>query len=178
MEDLTLTLRPLGELPSGTAAAVGFYDGELSPRLQSLAARSLLADLIKDFAGITPLPRIVNDNCGKPRFADHPSLHFNLSHCDGAVLAAVARDPVGCDIERIATGAVDDSLMDFCLDEAQRAEVLAAADSDLEFTRIWTRKEALAKRSGRIYADVTSWPSDDTRVLTRELGRHVISIAW
>ena len=68
--------------------------------------------------------------------------------------------------------------MDFCLDEAQRAEVLAAADSDLEFTRIWTRKEALAKRSGRIYADVSSWPSDDTRVLTRELGRHVISIAW
>lgn len=176
---LNLTLRPLGELPPGVASAVGLYDGELSPRLQSLAARRLLASLLKDFADIGSLPRIVCDADGKPRFADLPDIHFNLSHCDDAVMAAVARIPVGCDIEPvIAPDTIDENLLDFCLSARQKRLVTSAADPELEFTRLWTRKEALAKRSGKIPDNVPDWPADDPRLLTRRIGRHVISIAW
>jgi len=45
------------------------------------------------------LPRIEKTHNGKPYFPDMPEIHFSLSHAATHVLCAVARLPVGADIE-------------------------------------------------------------------------------
>lgn len=174
---LEMTLRPLGGMPSGVASLVGFPRQRLSPALQSLAARRLLAMLLREHAGMDSLPPIAVDENGKPWFPDHPSVFFNLSHCDDAVMAVVAPSEVGCDIERVVS-MVDEELTDVCLSETQKQQLLLSPDTCLAFTRIWTRKEAAIKRSGLIPDDVRQWPCSAPRVITLPLPRHMLSIAY
>lgn len=50
-----------------------------------------------DFYGFPPIA-IASE--GKPYFPDYPSIQFNLSHTDGAVVCALSETPVGVDLER------------------------------------------------------------------------------
>jgi phosphopantetheinyl transferase len=88
---------------------------------------------------------------GKPLMADGlPKLHFNLSHAADAVAVAVsAHQPVGIDIESIATEDRAEIIPDVLA--AREGERLGALDGESrwrEFMRIWTLKEACAKAMG------------------------------
>ena len=86
--------------------------------------------------GWRELPALTYNKYGKPEFAEHPEVQFNLSHTRGAVLVGIHDRPIGVDIERIRP--VSERTM-------QR---LAGAVTEREFFESWTRRESRAKWSG------------------------------
>lgn len=93
------------------------------------------------------------------------NLCFSLSHSQRAVMAVIDTKPVGCDIEDVTEG-VDDALLAVTCTAAEARSIKASASPALEFTRIWTRKEAVVKRSGEIPDDPRQWPSDEPGLIT------------
>lgn len=87
---------------------------------------------------------------GKPQVSGGMGPHFNLSHCEGAVVCAVSRSvALGVDIECV------DRRVPFELAETHFAacecawlETLAEAQRPIGFLRLWTLKEAYIKATG------------------------------
>jgi 4'-phosphopantetheinyl transferase len=78
-----------------------------------------------------------------------PRPEFNLSHCPGLALVAVAAEPVGVDVEAVRAGAPETGVADYFHPSERRA--LAALPADRHraaFYRCWTRKEAVVKAIG------------------------------
>lgn len=96
--------------------------------------------------GTTIAPRFSYNAHGKPYLAEFPDIHFNLSHCHNAIACVVDSKPVGVDVEDM--GRYRESLARYCMNDSEMNSILGAADPDLEFTRLWTRKEAVYKLSG------------------------------
>lgn len=117
-------------------------------RLQCAKAYMLLRSMLEEDLGkpVTP-PRFAYGKYGKPSLTDYPQLHFNLSHCAKAVICTLGNIPVGCDVEEIPTSLPLD-LLDLCFSTEEREQIKAADSPTLEFTRQWTRKEALLKLLG------------------------------
>jgi 4'-phosphopantetheinyl transferase len=91
---------------------------------------------------------------GKPRVA---GIEHNLSHCDDLALLAVAWDRgLGVDIER----------RDADIDHRAVGRLVRAPDEDeLDFMRVWCRKEAALKATGvGLIDDLTSVSVVDDRV--------------
>jgi 4'-phosphopantetheinyl transferase len=93
---------------------------------------------------------------GKP-FVDEGGIHFNVSHCRGDGLLAFTRaGEIGVDIEAVHPNieGLDIASEHFTAGEAQW---IAAATNPREqaqrFTRLWTRKEAVLKASGKGIVD-------------------------
>ncbi|MFC7219634.1 4'-phosphopantetheinyl transferase family protein [Streptomyces polyrhachis] len=84
---------------------------------------------------------------GRPAVADAP-VHFSLSHSEGYAMIALARTPVGVDLERVPGRQVLEVIQALHPDET--AELLAVPEAlrPAEFTRVWTRKEAYLKGLG------------------------------
>lgn len=139
---------------------------ECTPAEDSRLARKLLARLLRDQYGITPLPAIARTppegvggmTGGKPYFPEHPEIRFSLSHCRSAVMAVVADREVGCDIEDIVDS-VTPELLEAAMNRDERRRIETAPDPCREFTLLWTRKEAGVKREGLIPDDPRQWPS-------------------
>ncbi len=91
------------------------------------------------------LPRLTRGRHGKPRFAEPNGWHFNWSHDTSWCACALARWPVGINVQ----GPVrfDEGLFDRVAApaEAHLREPLRRLD---DLSALWTRKEAVAKRSG------------------------------
>lgn len=83
---------------------------------------------------------------GKPHLADHPAVHFNISHCPMAIAVAVDSLPIGVDVERFKTPS--DSLLNYCMNDDEAAQVRQSAHPEQVFASFWTQKEALFKYWG------------------------------
>lgn len=135
-----------------------------SGRAQCAASYLLLCRLLRTHYGIAAQPRFILGPHGKPELAPaslspsgeteggSPAVHFNLSHCNEAVAAAVSTQPVGIDIESRGRYSADVARY-VC--SAEELDFLAAdpALTDLRFTQLWTRKEAAAKLIGTGLSD-------------------------
>ncbi len=85
-----------------------------------------------------------------PRLA-HTGWRFNLSHCGGLAVYALARGhEVGVDVEAVRPldGGDDLAARYFSRREIQAYRALAARDRPLGFFNCWTRKEAFVKALG------------------------------
>ncbi len=120
---------------------------DLSPRMQSLLARRLLALLVSRHYGLESLPEIATDGNGKPYFPNHRDIHFSLSHSRNVAVAVVASAPIGCDVEHISDFELTPELKDLCLNAAEQSIIDRSAAPFVEFTRIWTRKESIIKEA-------------------------------
>jgi 4'-phosphopantetheinyl transferase len=89
---------------------------------------------------------------GKPFLADHPELHFNVSHAADVLLVGVAWGRrLGVDVEQTIPERVVDEVMETVSSEPELGVLRAlqpAARSE-SFSRLWTRKEAYIKADGR-----------------------------
>lgn len=88
---------------------------------------------------------------GKPRLHPESWLRFNVSHSDGLVVVAVARDrEVGVDIERIRADIDVGAVARRFLTVRQRGELASLADGarTQAFFALWTRNEAYLKGLG------------------------------
>ncbi len=113
----------------------------LTSKEQSEQARRLLEQLV-GFHCI-----VEHDKEGAPYLPEHPDLHISISHCRSAVAAAVSHGgAVGIDVE--SRRKITPSLMQRVCTAAELADVEAAADPQMRFLQLWTRKEAVLKCRG------------------------------
>lgn len=137
--------RALDEVsPERRAVALG-YRFELDRR-QSVAVYLLLKEQLRQRYGIAGNPRFAYDSNGKPYLADHPDIHFNLSHCSRAAACVVADYPVGIDVQEIAP--VDVEVARFVLSEDEQVLLRDSDEPEVLFARYWTQKEACVKLGG------------------------------
>ncbi|MGN0334688.1 MAG: 4'-phosphopantetheinyl transferase family protein [Lachnospiraceae bacterium] len=116
-----------------------------SDRKNCVITYLLLKAALKDCFGVRQF-EIHTDHYGKPHLSDHPEIHFNLSHCKSGCAAAVSDHPIGIDIQELRP--VSESVIRrvCCREEAEYLE--RSSDRELEFIKIWTKKESILKRIG------------------------------
>jgi 4'-phosphopantetheinyl transferase EntD len=87
---------------------------------------------------------------GKPTIvAPHTDLTFNLSYSGGMALLAVGfRVAVGVDIETLEGAKVNPEMVHRVLSRPEADTVFASSDMLKEFSKLWVRKEAMAKAVG------------------------------
>ncbi|MBQ0069054.1 MAG: 4'-phosphopantetheinyl transferase superfamily protein [Bacteroidales bacterium] len=119
-----------------------------SDRVLSVKAYLLLREALREVWGIDDDSEWVYNEHEKPSLKNHPEVHFNLSHCKTGVLCVVDDCPVGCDIERIVK-TVKTDLCKYCMNEQEVAQIMDAPNPCVEFTRLWTMKEAVVKLTGQ-----------------------------
>ncbi len=115
-------------------------------RKTSAAVYLLLREgLLKEY-GITEPPVFDFGEHGKPTIVGHPDIHFNMSHCREAAICMLSREPVGVDVESIRE--YHESLVRYTMNDAEVQQIEQADRPDVEFIKLWTRKEAVLKLSG------------------------------
>lgn len=103
------------------------------------------------FAGLDPAEfETVREYGKKPYFRTHPEIHASVSHSGGIWAAALTRDgPVGLDIQLLRVSPRRESIAGRYFHPNEAAAVSSSPDPDGTFSRIWCRKEAAVKLSGR-----------------------------
>ena len=104
----------------------------------------MLKELLRPL-GINDL-RMEHNEHGKPFLANHPEVHFNLSHCKNGIAVAVDFSPVGIDIESFRKSNL--ALINKTMNPAEAAWIRASGDPVEAFTQYWTKKEAVVKLRG------------------------------
>ena len=96
---------------------------------------------------------------GKPYLADHPELHFNMSHSGSVVCIATAiGSPVGVDVERVREVKRCESLYEDVCSPSERSALRRLAEPlrSETFLLYWTKKEAFLKATGAGLAGLDS----------------------
>ncbi len=106
--------------------------------------------------------------------ADRRGLATSLSHSEQLALVAVAKRPVGVDLEHIGNAPTVEDLDDLAfltLSEHERRHLVAAPAERqaIEWLQLWTRKEAVLKAGGRAAADAAIRDLDALGAGVREL---------
>lgn len=124
-------------------------------------------------------PKLVYNEHGKPSLADAPDIHFNISHSHDTVVIAIDDRPVGVDIEE--RGRYREDIMRHVMNDVEIQQITTAEDPDLEFTKLWTRKEALFKLYGTGITDdirdILASCSADIALKTYVYDEYVITLA-
>lgn len=163
--------RALDEVsPERRAVALG-YRFELDRR-QSVAVYLLLKEQLRQRYGIAGNPRFAYGPNGKPYLADHPDIHFNLSHCSRAAACVVADYPVGIDVQEIAP--VDAEVARFVLSEDEQVLLRDSDEPEVLFARYWTQKEACVKLRGVATDGEARCPSE---TVVNRLRGYVLTVA-
>lgn len=82
----------------------------------------------------------------KPYLHSHPDIHFSIAHSGSCVAVAVSDKEIGLDLELIKKAPMKILKRAFSPFEAER--ITGSSDPNLEFYRIWTRKESYGKFLG------------------------------
>lgn len=134
------------------AGSPEYVDGILAKRgakewAESVSGLNALLAAMKE-AKIDPATAVIKRlESGKPVFTNIP-YYFNISHSCGRAVCVLSDVEVGVDIEFIKKVRAFDLIAEnfFASEEIKRFR--SAKNSAEEFYRIWTRKEALLKKSG------------------------------
>ena len=112
-----------------------------------LCAKSflMLEQMLLTNFGLNKCPEFSYGENGKPYLKEYPEIFFNISHCRKGIACAVCDCPVGIDIEEIQQGG---EIRDLVLNREENAVVEMSETPEVEFTRIWTRKESFLKLTG------------------------------
>ena len=166
--------RWIGELPQWRRDVVLRFRHDAGQR-QSLLAYRLLCQGLRDDWGIAEAPAFQYNEHGKPMM-EGP--WFSLAHCKEAVACIIDDKPCGIDIESRGRK-LTESVVRYSMNEDEQREIHEAADPQLAFLRLWTRKEAVLKLIGTGIRDdmkdvLTACPY---QVETRESERYVLSLA-
>lgn len=128
------------------------------------AGWALLEALYREEADC-PLPRVVRNHRGQPRFADS-HLCFSIAHTDRHAFCVLAQKPVGIDAEELDRQ-VSLRLAQKILSPGEMEQFSRAADKRRALLTFWVLKEAAAKRSGEGltgFPNHTSFRLDDPNV--------------
>jgi 4'-phosphopantetheinyl transferase len=119
------------------------YDGE---KIRSAIAYLLLRIGLYNELGYWGKPVIYQKENEKPKLEGMNKVEFNLSHCKRAVACAISQHKVGLDVQEPVS--YNKGLGVMTLSEAELKHVESSENRDLEFTKLWTRKESFGKYWG------------------------------
>jgi 4'-phosphopantetheinyl transferase len=110
------------------------------------AAYLLLCEGLRKEYHITEPPTFEYNEHGKPAIVGHPEIHFNMSHCREAALCMLSDKPVGVDVETIRH--YKEPLARYTMNDDELSLITASSAPDVEFVKLWTKKEAVLKLLG------------------------------
>ena len=112
-------------------------------------AHRLLRECLKPYGiAYTENSPVTKGKFGKPSLAEHPEIHYNLSHADGISACIVSGKECGIDCERIRPLRPAVMRRAFSEKEKQLVENTPEEQKNLLFFRLWTLKEAYIKAIG------------------------------
>ena len=145
-------------------------------KINALVGSALRKYLIKKRFDLSFDDQIVGfEKNGKPFLKNHPNIHFNISHSGNFVACAVGDKPVGIDIERISKFNEKVAKYVFWDDEIQN--ILISNEPDVEFTKMWSKKEACVKLSGVGIQGLKKERFDNVLIVQKILGDYVLTVA-
>jgi len=131
-------------------------------RINCCEAYLLLKNGIRQYFGYDIDPKFEYGKNGKPFIKGFPHIHFNISHCDAAVVCALHDAPIGVDVE-IVPDDLDMDLCCSCLNEDEIRDVFSSGNPSRKFTLWWTMKESYLKLTGEGLVDDLSSIFEDGR---------------
>ena len=121
-------------------------------RNRYMAVRAITRHVLASYLSAKPADlQFTLGEHGKPALISD-SLHFNISHTDQLLLIAVGNLPdIGVDIELIKTRSNMGGMAKRCFAERELKiwQQLSEPQSQETFYRLWTKKEAFVKATGR-----------------------------
>ena len=158
----------LAFLPSWRRERVLAYKQESRQMESALAYIELSRALaLRGFQDIKP--RFEYNEHGKPYLPTYPNLHFSISHCSQAVGCILSEMPCGLDIERVRRASP--SLISKTMNRNEEHQIYSSSHPEVEFIRLWTRKEAVFKLLGTGITD----DMQDILLRAEALHIHIIS---
>lgn len=131
-----------------------------------LKSYELLIELLREWKWEefeNKLPEFKYNEYGTPYLEDGP--YFSISHSKRGIAVAISDTPIGIDIECIRN--VDEGLIRKTMNSEEQKFIRSNSRPEIEFIRLWTRKEAYVKMKG------TGIISDMHAILT-----NVSSVNW
>ncbi len=123
--------------------------------------RAVLRQILARYSGRPAAELLVDFRAnGKPVLRNVEGLHFSMSHASDLAVLAIARQPVGIDLEHMqkdlfgqsffGSALFGEALIEQCLSDRERYYVraLPAEQRNQALYRCWTRKEAVLKALG------------------------------
>ena len=94
------------------------------------------------------VPPVITEPGGKPRFAEGGE-GFSVSHSENYFAMAFCDGQIGVDLEiTVKESTRIEAIARRFFSEKEQEQIRQAADPRRAFTRLWTQKEALGKRTG------------------------------
>lgn len=128
-------------------------------RNRYVAGRGMVRNVLGRYLGKGPeLISFSYGPHGKPALCNGRQLEFNLSHSANKAILAVARQPVGVDLELIRTDLDVDGMASLVFTNEEQAKLTTAVDEERfrYFFTNWVRKEAFMKATGRGISETPS----------------------
>lgn len=125
-----------GQMPQNIKSVLGKKNS--SKRMLSLLGWQLLAE---NLPNEVLLSEVQFEEKGKP-FIPNSNIYFNISNTKGVVVLAMHNKPIGIDVERLREPKEVVYSRVFCSEEVRFIKCPE------DFTRLWTRKEAVVKLFG------------------------------
>lgn len=128
-------------------------------------------ELLQQLLASTPYtlhstPSFLYNEHGAPYLQDGPC--FSISHCKQGIAVAVSDLPIGIDIEGLRR--VDEALVRKTMNLEEQSQIAMSQNPEVEFIRLWTRKEAYVKMLGTgIISDMHGILSDVSSVQWHEI---------
>lgn len=145
-------------------------------KINALVGSVLRKYLIKKRFGLNFEDQIIDfEKNGKPFLKNQENIHFNISHSGNFVACAVGDKPVGIDIERISKFNEKVAKYVFWDDEIQN--IMRSSEPDVEFTKMWSKKEACVKLSGVGIQGLKKERFDNVVIVQKILGDYVLTVA-
>jgi 4'-phosphopantetheinyl transferase len=115
-----------------------------------IICRAVLKFLLAKQTGLD-VNKIVLDKYSnkKPYLPSHPLVFFNVTHAGNYAVIAIAKEPVGVDIEYINKDFVYKEILSGFFNKSEIDDVLNSNDKLRTFYKLWTRKEAIVKATGK-----------------------------
>ncbi len=119
-------------------------------RNRFIICRTLLKILLAEYTGLeTDKITLESDANKKPYLASHPYVFFNVAHSGDYALIAIAKSPIGIDIEYVNKSFDYTEILPNIFNEIEIEEVDKSPTKHLAFYDFWTRKEAIVKAIGK-----------------------------
>jgi 4'-phosphopantetheinyl transferase len=115
-----------------------------------ITCRALLRCIIANQTGLTnsEISLSLNKN-NKPHLASNRTFHFNLSHSNDYAIIAISNMAVGIDLEYLNNKFEFEDVMPSIFNTREIETVLLNQNKLYLFYKIWTRKEAVVKATGK-----------------------------
>ena len=147
-------------------------------KVTSLLSGLLLSVVLSERCGVAcDKLRFAYGEHGKPYLPEYPECHFSLSHSGDYIALVCGNVECGLDVQKISCRKLH--VLRF-LHPAERQSIAEAQNSNDEFYRIWTMKEAYVKLTGEGMShrfdsfDVLSM--HDICFYTQRIGDHMLTL--